>query len=480
LPGYAEDQLQVELVPGTNIDEVNAEYGTTTLDSIPPLYLLQLPAGSDEDEYLDRMRGDMMRFRHAEYAYNDETPEGTRQMVVAAVGGTIDDYLDQNLVARIHLPEILAHQTGEGVLVAVLDTGVRADHPALEGVVEPGYDFVADDADPADEANGLDDDGDALIDEGAGHGTMVAGIIHLVAPGARIPPIRVLDDEGQGTTFTLAAGIRYAVEHGAAIINLSLGLTERSEIVTHELCRARNASIPMAAAAGNLGTDTLQYFPASDPSVLMIAALDSSDVKADFSSYGPDVDLSAPGVGILVPWWNGEYAIGAGTSFATPFISGQCALALGFEPQASYSQVYDWARGGVVDIYAVPGNEIFIGMLGTGRVDGLETLYEFVDPAASPPLPTPASAEPAWSIFPNPAPSLSQVRIGRPRDADSMSPLIILDALGRRVQTLGPTPGATGSVWDLRDLRGRPVPAGVYMVITSGSRAPAGRVHVLR
>ena len=204
VPGF----IQVHLAIGASIDEVNATYGTTTADELPPHYLLQIPAGIDEETLIAQMQGDPTTFVCVEYSFRDETPEGVRQMVVTAVGGTIEGYLDQNLVERIHLQYIHPYSTGEGALVAVLDTGVLASHEALAGVIAPGgYDFIDNDDDPTDTANGLDDDNDGLIDEGAGHGTMVAGIVHLVAPDTRILPIRVLDDEGRGTTFTLAKGI---------------------------------------------------------------------------------------------------------------------------------------------------------------------------------------------------------------------------------------------------------------------------------
>ncbi len=122
-------ELQVELVPGTPISVINNLYGTSTLDSLPPLYLLRCPDGS-EDDYIYQMRQNP-NVVEAEYSWDNETPEGTRQMMVAAVGGTITDYLDQHLTTRIHLAEIQSHTMGDGVLVAVIDTGVLRRSPGV-------------------------------------------------------------------------------------------------------------------------------------------------------------------------------------------------------------------------------------------------------------------------------------------------------------------------------------------------------------
>ena len=107
--------------------------------------------------------------------------------------------------------------------MAVLDTGV-GPHPDLQPVLLPGHDFIDDDNVPDDVGDGLDNDNDGVTDEGVGHGTHVAGIIHAIAPGARILPVRVLDSDAQGSVFAIAQGIRYAVDQKARVINLSLGL----------------------------------------------------------------------------------------------------------------------------------------------------------------------------------------------------------------------------------------------------------------
>lgn len=380
---YTPGEIQIELSAGVPIGSINDRYGTATADSLPPLYLLRLEPGADEYQMLLDMQLDQ-EIVHAELSWDNESPEATRGMAVIAVGGTVEGFLDQDVAVRLSLAAAHMHTQGDGVLIAAIDTGVLAGHPALAGVVAPGgFDFVDDDMDPSDTANGIDDDGDDETDEGAGHGTMIAGIAHLVAPNARILPIRVLNDDGFGKTFDLAKGIRYAVDHGAQVINLSLGLSSSCWVIGHEVDRAYQQGVVMVGAAGNDGIENA-LFPARDSDVLCVTGLDSLDVKADFSNWDSTVDLSGPGVGILAPYHDGEYAIGAGTSFAAPFVAGQVALVLSTNPALSTAEVYDVARLGVDSIYGIPGNEEYLGKLGTGRLDAYKTWYSTPKAAEAP------------------------------------------------------------------------------------------------
>lgn len=477
---YENGLIQVQLNPGHTISQVNAVYHTVAVDSLPPLYLLGVPDGTDDAALILAMEADPDgSFGCVEHSWRNETPEGTRQMVVAAVGGTISDYLDQGLVERLHLAEAHSQVRGSGVVVAVLDTGVRADHEAFGGAILPGgYDFVDNDADPSDLANGIDDDSDGLTDEGAGHGTLVAGTIHLVAPDAMILPVRVLDDEGRGSTFTVAKGIRYAVAQGADIINLSLGLTEHSGIIAHELAAARLASVAMVSAAGNLGVDTVQFYPASDLKVLMVAALDSSDVKASFSNYHPKVAVSAPGVGIYGPFHDGAYAIGAGTSFAAPFVSGACALLWALEPALSWDQLYNRVAEGVVNIYSIPENQPYMAKLGTGRFDGLQMLL--TSPALSGVMPV-AELGAQVRLVPNPVSTGGPMTLAwSAASASGPVRLFLHDASGRQVRHLEMN-GADRLTFNARDDAGRPLSSGTYFVRISGSRIrQSARLVVMR
>ena len=225
-----------------------------------------------------------------------------------------------------------ATSTGSGAVVAVIDTGVLASHEDLAGRLVPGYDFVDNDADPND---------------GNGHGTHVTGIVAAdagnglgiegVAPGAKVMPIRVLDDSGSGTGEGVAKGIDYAVAHHADVINLSLGGDAVDTIVggddafTKAVQNALDKGIVVIAAAGN---DTAPFCeqPAVTGPLLCVGAIDRRNMRTFYSSSG---DLVAPGGSsvlggsgedILSTYNDGKYAEIAGTSQATPHVSGVAAL----------------------------------------------------------------------------------------------------------------------------------------------------------
>lgn len=471
-PWWDESRAQLKLLYG-QIEDLNQEYGTSTLDSLPPLYLLQLPEGLPQDIYLSMLSNDA-RVDWAEPAYLDETPEGTRLMLAAIVGGTIEDYLDQHVYERIHLDAIHAYTQGEGVTIALIDTGIDYDHVALSGVVSGnGWDFVDDDSDPFDEGNGLDDDDDGQTDEGLGHGTMVGGIAHLVAPEATLLPIRVLDDEGRGDSFDVARGIRYAAEQGAHVINLSLGLTLWCHAIEHELAAAAAAGIVLVAAAGNDNTDDPAYFPASDPRAFSVAALDSVDVKATFSNFHETVDVSAPGDGIMAPFAGGEWAIGAGTSFAAPFISGQAALIRGVIASPPDATTWDPIRQGVVPIDDLPGNEDFRGLLGSGRFDGLETLEVLLSTSNAPDL----RVGTMFAASPNPAGPNTTTLVAW----DSARPIrsaTVHDIAGRWIANA--TVRLGGLEWDGHDRSGHRVSPGHYYMRIQPFQGPTASVPMVR
>jgi subtilisin family serine protease len=212
---------------------------------------------------------------------------------------------------------------GTGATVAVVDTGVDSTHPDLAGqILSGGYDYVDDDSVPQD---------------GAGHGTHVAGTIAAVAnnsigvagvaPGAKILPVRVLDNTGNGWMSDVALGIVYATDHGADVINLSLGGASGSFAVEDALTYARANDVLVYCASGNENTAFLSY-PAAYSTCEAVGATNQSDARASFSNYGTGLDIVAPGVDIMstVP---GGYTTSSGTSMATPMASAVAAQLIG-------------------------------------------------------------------------------------------------------------------------------------------------------
>jgi subtilisin family serine protease len=259
--------------------------------------------------------------------------EGDPSDLEADDGAAVDDQ-----PAAEHLQLAAAHvlSTGAGITVAVLDTGVDAGHPALAGRVLPGWNYVDDNADASDVA-------DAGGASEVGHGTFVAGIVSLVAPDARILPLRVLDGDGNGNMFTLAEAIGDAVADGADVINLSLGTAYqyRSHLLSDAIAAATRAGVLVVAATGNDGTDKPHY-PAQQAQVLSVSALDPSDTAlAGFSVWGGWVDVAAPGEDVMGPLPGDRYAVWAGTSVAAPFAAGEAALIRSLKPQIHLDHLTD-------------------------------------------------------------------------------------------------------------------------------------------
>ena len=242
----------------------------------------------------------------------------------------------------IGLEEAQQYSTGDSsVTVAVLDTGIWLSHPELAGRLLPGRDFV-DILDGAGKFFGdfLDADDDPT--DAVGHGTHVAGI--LVARGQRMPrgvvpkcrilPVRVLGalrqgDKrvGAGLIDNINVAIKWAVDQGATIINMSLGVRHTGGGLPHNdvIEYARRKGVTVIAAAGNDGQEQL-YYPGALPHVLAVGAVDERGEVAPFSTYGRQVSFVAPGTNIYSTYLDNEYAYSTGTSHATPFVTGAAAL----------------------------------------------------------------------------------------------------------------------------------------------------------
>lgn len=291
-------------------------------------------------------------------------------------GGTDDDgYVNQGAFDQVALDDALTVSKGTGQIIAVLDTGVWPEHPAFQIasggslLLTGGWDFVADDALPRDEGPGF----------GWGHGTHVTGIVARVAPDARLLPLRVLDADGRGNTFTLAYAIQYAVAQGADVINLSLGADAGSLLLEETIAHALDAGVAVVAAAGNDAADAPIRYPAGFDGVLSVAAVTAENTRAPFSNYGDWVDTAAPGVGITssVPFSGGlGYAAWSGTSMATAFVTGAAALVLAADantavPDAPAMSPADLTAVLLQSATPLPAGDQIGGLLHVARALGL-------------------------------------------------------------------------------------------------------------
>lgn len=245
-------------------------------------------------------------------------------------GGQLNTFqANLSMWSQIHLTEAqsAAPALGTGVTVAVIDTGIDLAHPAFLGHLASAasmYDFVGNDAVPQEAGSGSD--------LAYGHGTAVASLILQVAPNATILPVRVLSPDGSGQASTVASGIDWAVAHGAKIINLSV-VSSVDSTLNASIQNATNQGVYVVMAAGNNATSPVMYpsrFANAAGSIgtrsLSVGSIETGDAQSDFSNYGQQLKVLAPGRLVTAAYPGSLTAQATGTSFATPVVSGVLAL----------------------------------------------------------------------------------------------------------------------------------------------------------
>jgi subtilisin family serine protease len=278
---------------------------------------------------------------------------------VLAVTPDDDEWPQQWGLRLARFPEAWSVTRGSSrVVVAVLDTGVDRKQPELRGALVPGYDFANGDSDPTDDH---------------GHGTSVAGIIGARANNSAglagicwncsLMPVKVMDAKGVGLDSEIAAGIVWAVDHGARVLNLSLGGPGVAEDLDNAIAYAVAKNAVVVAAAGNNGT-TDRIYPAANPSAISVAATNSADRRYSWSNYGSWVRFSAPGCNVA-PMRGGSDEIFCGTSSATPLVTGLAALAVSANPAATPAEIADALHRAAVPV---------AGVVQYGRIDAARTL----------------------------------------------------------------------------------------------------------
>ncbi|MFD1394548.1 S8 family peptidase [Kroppenstedtia eburnea] len=211
-------------------------------------------------------------------------------------------------------------RSSSSVRIAIVDTGVQANHPDLSGKVINGYDFVDRDWNPND-LNGHGTHCAGIAAASTNNGTGIAGM----APNASIYAVRVLDANGSGSLNNVADGIVHAADNGAKVISLSLGSTGTSSTLENAVNYAWNKGSVVVAAAGNAG-NTVRNYPAAYSNAIAVASTDRNDRKSSFSTYGSWVDVAAPGSDIYSTYPTSRYASLSGTSMATPHVAGVAGL----------------------------------------------------------------------------------------------------------------------------------------------------------
>lgn len=227
-------------------------------------------------------------------------------------------------ISAFDLPKAWQHTQGEGVIIAVLDTGCDLDHPDLAHNLLQGINFVKPGQPPEDDN---------------GHGTHVTGILVAenndvgmvgVCPNAKVIPVKVLDKNGNGNFLNVAEGIKWAADQGVDLIAMSLGSPIKVQQVRKAIQYAADKGVVTFCAAGNAGVTKEIFYPANYPETISIGAIDENFQRANFSNTGQNLDFMAPGVDIFSTVPDDWYATISGTSMACPFAVGVAALLLSY------------------------------------------------------------------------------------------------------------------------------------------------------
>ncbi len=392
---YATDRVLVRFRPG--VADAYAEgllrsYGFSSVHKIPRIgvYSVRTSPGVSVPETLAMLRrnGDIALARPDYRARLADNPNDTFFLMFQynlrnrGIVLDISDTIHPQTTAGADIKATAAWDETHGdpgLVIAILDTGVDMTHPELSAkVVSAGHDFANDDEDATDDN---------------WHGTHVAGIaaadtnnsegIAGVAWDCKILPVKVTDADGTGYYSWIIDGIIWATDQGAKVINLSLG-GDADDPFLEDACKyAFDRGVVVVASAGN-DTGSVVYPAAYDDYVLAVAATDYNDERTDFSNFGPQVDVAAPGQWIMgpIPLWATEegyapYAFASGTSMAAPHVSGMAALIFSLKPGLKPAEVMAIIRYTADDVNktAHPGRDDFIGY---GRINMQRALAPYI------------------------------------------------------------------------------------------------------
>ena len=316
-------------------------------------------------------------------------------------------YVQQWAATLINLPAVQRTYASGGGIVAVIDTGVDPTHPALKNALVPGYDFTRDQPGFASELADLNQSTVAILDQSTvaildgkkypailnqstvaildqstvaildgnklpqdfGHGTMVSGLIHLVAPTARIMPLKAFKSDGSANLSDIVRAIYFAVNNGARVINMSFSSPTDSPSIVTAMQYAWSHNVICVASGGNDGR-RLTVYPAADRGVIGVGSTNASDRRSSFSNYGaPSVRMAAPGEALITTYPGNNYAGVWGTSFSTALTSGAVALLAQLDYRVRPEKVSDALEH---------GHRLDIDGMGDSRLDVLSTILYYL------------------------------------------------------------------------------------------------------
>ena len=403
LPLCSAADYVVEVTAGTNIAALAAKYGFTVVKQYGGLNEVSYRVTAAEPLTTQAFKslGKEKSVERVDFDSTIRSPESSAprtagkleplgNLFASRVGANfygsrvLAAYVNQPGMAIIQLAQ--AHQSfgGGSGIIAIIDTGVDTAHPALARALVPGYDFTRDRPDTVSELNDLTPyaakaltqstveilDGNKVVvslsqstveilDQSTveildaqgvpsafGHGTMTAGLVHLVAPNARIMPLKAFRADGSASLYDIDRAIRYATDHGANVINMSFSYAADSPVLKAAVQYASSKGVLAVAASGNLGLETAAY-PASYPSVTGVGSTNYSDHRSPFSNHGSSARTSAVGEALVTLYPGGNYAAVWGTSFSTALVSGAAGLMMPIKPALRYDLFRDSLDSGV-------------------------------------------------------------------------------------------------------------------------------------
>ena len=314
-------------------------------------HIIELPAGADEVKAMQALKKD----RRLKYVELD-------MAVLPASSVNDPSYSKSWALPKTQAPSAWDSANGNGVVIAILDTGVNGSHPDLAANMVPGWNMYDNNSDTSDVQ---------------GHGTGVAGTAAMVgnngtgsagvAWAAKIMPVRIAAPDGYAYWSTVAQGVYWAADNGARVANISYNGVSGSSTVQSAAQYMRGKGGVVVVAAGNSGG--LENIAAND-ALLTVSATDSSDARASFSSYGDYVDLAAPGVSIYSTTKAGGYANWSGPSFSTPVTAGTVALVMSANSKLGAADVDRILKSTAVDLGAAGVDPYF----GSGRIDAAKAV----------------------------------------------------------------------------------------------------------
>jgi subtilisin family serine protease len=432
---FMDNEIVVRFAPDTpqsRIDELLNQGGMQIKRYVASLdtYVVRTPPGQTE-AIIDNL-GQQPDVLYVEHNY--------------VIGGSLHpNDPDYNNPSKVYAPQTIGAESAwdittgnQGIIVAVLDTGLSLSHPELANSLVPGYDFVNEDSDPSDDN---------------GHGTHVAGIIAGamnnslgttgLAPSAKVMPVKVLNSANQGTWADVASGITYAVDHGARVINMSLGGSTDSQVLYDAIRYAAAHGVFIAVAAGNSATDA-PFFPAYYDETMSVIATQPGDTRWTLSNYGSKVDVAAPGASIWSTYWTttdpNTYQFMSGTSMAAPHVSALAGLLLSNRPDLGAADVRDLIKQNVVDL-GTPGWDSYFGH---GRIkvgDAVATSQSWV-----PYTPTPTvTPTPTATPLPTATPTNTPTPTATPTNTPTPTPTATNTPTATATNTSTATPTATNT-----------------------------------